>query len=688
MTTLYLCEKPSQAKDIGKILGVLSGKHDGYYQKGDVIVTWGYGHLISLSPPAAYSEELANFGNINALPIIPDQWLMETLKKTEKQVNLIKKLLAKADSVVISTDADREGEVIAREILDYCHYKGKISRLWLQSLDDASIKAALKKILPGSSKEGLYQAGLARSHADWLTGMNLSRAFTVVYGSGVEGVLSIGRVQTPTLSLVVQRDLIIENFVPYEHYSLHPIFITAQKEHFKAIWQIPETLKNTDGFCVGLSYVLSLINQLNASDTTARVISAQTSRKKTAPPLPYSLSELQKEASKKLGISVAKVLDVAQALYEKYKVTSYPRTPCRYLPLSQKSEVSEVLAAIVQVNPQWSEIVAKANPNKDASVWNDNQVAKASHHAIIPTKVAKSSLGEMTKIEFEIYNMIVKRYVAQFYPDYEYDSTIIELSCVNELFKAIGNIPRLIGWKEVTDDVVSQSKDQAQATQLPVLTEGDQVTPAEAQLIKSKTSPPPRFIEGSLLDEMKSLSSIMKQLEDQPQLKKIFKDTQGLGTEATRANIIKRLIDVGFIEVNSKKQLISTHKARSLLEKIPPIVADPINTAKWEQALSGIENGKLTYDVFMQVQKDFITQLVEEAKELVKKNPQLLTKSQNFAQKTPKSTEKLQKKEKVGNACPTCKQGTLVLREFKKEPSKKYLGCSGFPECRFFQWMQ
>ena len=340
---LFLCEKPSQAKDIGKVLGVLGGRNDGYFRKGDTAVTWAFGHILSQMPPAAYGEQYADFGNTAALPVIPQTWQMEVSKGAAKQFKVIQKLLAEADEVVIATDADREGEVIAREILDYCGYRKKVSRFWTSGLDTASVKKALANILPGSKTEGLYLAGLARSRADWLVGMNLSRAYTAAYaeGRGREHTLSVGRIQTPTLALVVRRDEIIDNFKPYTYYTLSAVFQAASGS-FTALWQIPEHLKNSDGLCTDKAPVETLAAQLDGSSGTVRT--AATECKHTPAPLPYSLSALQKEAGNRFGMSPDEVLKTAQSLYEKHKITSYPRTPCRYLPKSQQAEVPQVFA--------------------------------------------------------------------------------------------------------------------------------------------------------------------------------------------------------------------------------------------------------------------------------------------------------------------------------------------------------
>ncbi|UOO85673.1 DNA topoisomerase 3 [Neisseria arctica] len=614
---LFLCEKPSQANDIAKVLGVIGGRYDGYFQKGDITVTWAFGHILTQAMPAAYGEEFADFGNIEALPVLPVQWQMEVQPKAAKQFKVIKGLLAKADEVVIATDADREGEVIAREILDYCGYRKKVSRFWTSGLDTASVKKALATIMPGQQKESLYQAGLARSRADWLVGMNLSRAYTVAYseGFGKEHTLSIGRIQTPTLNLVVRRDHIIENFQPYPYYILSADFQTASKAVFTAAWQIPESLKNSDGLCTDKDFVTALAKQLTNADGT--VVSAKTERKKTPAPLPYSLSALQKEAGKKLGISASKVLEIAQVLYEKHKITSYPRTPCRYLPKSQQSEVADVFAAITAIDGSLSDVLAKADPDRPSRVWNDTQVNKHSHHAIIPTKVSNFSLSQLDKKELEIYLMIRNRYIAQFYPDYEYDATVILAESCGQQFKATGQTPKVQGWKAWLGK--TDEDDDEGGIVLPIVSDGDRLTVTGSKPETKKTAPPPRFTESTLLDEMQSLSDFLKTVKDE-EIKKILRSTEGLGTEATRANIIDRLFEMNYIE-KQKGKIVSTEKGRRLIARIPAMVADPVTTAKWELALAGIESGKLTMANFMAYQEGLIRQLVDQAKEAAAKKP-------------------------------------------------------------------
>lgn len=616
-TRVFLCEKPSQAKDIGAVLGVLSGRQDGYFQKDQLVVTWALGHLLTQAMPDAYDEALKNFGNIDALPVIPQQWQLEVNPKVKKQFAVIKKLLSAADEVVIATDADREGEAIARELLEYCRFKGKVSRFWTSALDSGSVKKALANILPGSKTEKLYQASLARSRADWLIGMNLSRAYTVAYaaGYGKEHTLSIGRIQTPTLHLVVRRDLAIENFRSYPHYGLNVFCRVDNETGFKAHWQIPDALKNADGYCTDLAFVQRLSEQLHHAD--GLVSSVDRGRKRVAPPLPYSLSALQKEAGKKLGLSPSKVLNIAQTLYETYKITSYPRTPCRYLPTTQRGDVPSIFEALAHNDAALKPILAQADPGRDGAVWNDKEVAKLSHHGIIPT-ATQFDLSQMKSDELKIYRMIRDQYIAQFYPDYEYDATMVIVESCGQRFKAHADAPVVQGWRSLLRPVEEKDKTQEAedasdcAKVLEQLNGGETVQMDTPALENKKTTPPPAFTEATLLGEMESLSDFLKEEKDE-EIKRVLRATQGLGTEATRAAIIDRLLEMKYIE-KIKGKVHATEKGRQLIARIPKAVADPATSAKWEIALSGIEAGKLGLADFLRYQEKWVTELVEQAK--------------------------------------------------------------------------
>lgn len=671
---LYLCEKPSQAKDIGAALGVLNGRKDGFFQVGDIAVTWAFGHLLAQAEPAAYGDEYAQFGNVEVLPIIPTQWKMSVPKDKNKQFNIIKTLLKQANEVIISTDADREGEVIGREILDFCGYRNKVSRLWAQALDPESVRKALASIMPGQQKESLYQAGLARTRADWLIGMNFSRAFTVAYseGFGKEHTLSIGRIQTPTLALVVKRDASIDQFTSYPYYTVSVTYETTEKDIFEAVWQVPEHFKNNDGHLVDKNCAEQLAKTLAGGQGV--INQATVERKKIPPPLPYSLSALQKEASMKLKITPKKVLEVAQALYEKYKLTTYPRSPCQYLPSSQKNDVPIIFEALKQLDASLGSLLSGADPLRNTRMWNDAQVSKHSHHAIIPTKLGTVNLNELSVLEKDIYIMIRNRYIAQFYPDYEYDAGNISVLQCEQVFKAIGNVPKIIGWKAIL-----QLKDDSDADNktLPSIQSGESVSAINQEVKSKKTNPPARFTEATLLDEMKTLNDFLKGVDDLA-IKKILKDTEGLGTEATRADIIEKLLDMGYV-TKQKGKIYAAEKGKKTIAQIPPIVADPITTAKWETALSAIEVGKVTLEQFMDIQTALVKELVEKAKTDALKRGRLLNYSG-----TPNTTIT---KHKENETCPKCKKGTLVKKSYKKDPTKFLISCSDY-ECKFFEWCQ
>ena len=319
---LYLCEKPSQARDISRVLGARQ-KGDGCLMGDDKIVTWCFGHLLEMASPDAYDEAFKRW-SFETLPIVPSRWKLEVKKDARKQFKIIQELLKKASSVVIATDADREGETIAREILELCRWQGRIERLWLSALDDSSIRKALDNILPGAKTEPLYYAGLGRARADWLVGMNLTRAYTLIGKQhGHDGVLSVGRVQTPTLNLVVERDLLIEQFKPTAYYELIAEFGTTTG-NFNAKWQPPQSVSDTEGRCTNQQAALKVAQRIDARQGT--ITKATTELKKEPAPLPFDLSSLQQEASRRWGMGAQEVLDTAQALYETHKALTYPRT--------------------------------------------------------------------------------------------------------------------------------------------------------------------------------------------------------------------------------------------------------------------------------------------------------------------------------------------------------------------------
>jgi len=600
---LFLCEKPSQGRDIAKVLGCHE-KIDGALRGVGNVVTWGFGHLLSQADPEHYDVALKAW-SYDTLPIVPNVWQMVVPSDKKKQFNVIKKLLAQASEVVIATDADREGEVIAREILDYVGYTGAISRLWLSALDEASIRKGLDNLRPGSEHEPLYLAGLGRSQADWLLGMNLTRLCSIAGREvGYRGALSVGRVQTPTLRLVVERDMTIANFVS------KPFYDVVADAGFSAKWQVPESVGDESGRCLSAGAANQVVSDCQGK--AANVTVFDTKRQKAKHPALFFLGSLQKAMSAQFGYTAQQVLDTAQALYEKHKLTTYPRSDCAFLPMSQQSDVSQIFSLLGGV-AEFSTWCQGADLSIQSACWNDKKVAQSSHHAIIPTSKAPN-LADLNERERNIYIAIVQRYVAQFYPHAEDNATTIELQCGLHRFKTSGKVERVKGWRIVTkgdDEGEGKGKDEESANQsLPSLSIGQSVTLKSVSVVQKKTTPPAAFTEGTLLDAM---ANIARSDNIPAQFKAILKETAGLGTEATRAAIIETLKKRGFIEAKGKK-LLSTAAGRGLIQALPNEVSNPVMTAIWEQSLESVAKREMSLDSFMQNQEGFVRAIVGKVK--------------------------------------------------------------------------
>ena len=606
MKTLYICEKPSQARDIAKLLGA-NQRQESYLEGTQVIVTWCVGHLLELAPPEHYCTELKPW-RMEVLPILPQIWMLIPVSKTKKQLQVIKKLLQNTQEVVIATDADREGDVIGRELLDYFNYKGSVKRLWLSALDDDSIRKALATLKSGDSTVALYHAGMGRQRADWLVGMNLTMAVSCIFGKKGEGVLSVGRVQTPTLKLVVDRDNTIEQFKSKNYYLLKVNFKTAEKQNFWATWQIPDDLTDETGYCTHHEAV-NKVAQLIAGKT-AIVFEFIQKDKETSPPLCLSLSQLQKLASSQFDLSAQQTLNIAQSLYEKHKATTYPRTDCGYLPESQHSEGVLILPILREIDCNLSELIKHCDTIRRSPTWNDHKLT--AHHGIIPTQNRKVNISQMNLEEFNVYDLIRRFYIAQFLGEYRYQQRQVILNCETYQFKGSSHTPLQLGWKQAFQQPLSDVEDEAgeeENNSIPQLKKEDKVFYQEHVIQNKKTEPPPRFTEGTLIDAMKSIA---KTIQD-PQLRKILKETSGIGTEATRATIIEKLLARGYIE-RKKKQIFSTQKGRNLINQLPELITNPATTAHWEQILDDIATGKVDLEDFLSDQIESIHSMLDQLK--------------------------------------------------------------------------
>lgn len=641
---LFLCEKPSQGRDIAKVLGA-TRRGEGCLLGAETTVTWCIGHLLEAAPPEAYGEQYKHW-SLEHLPIIPSLWQVEVKPKTAAQFNVIKRLLSGASTVVIATDADREGEMIARELLEFCKYRGPIQRLWLSALNEASIRKALSSLKSGQETFPLYHSALARSRADWLIGMNLSRLFTLLgRRAGYDGVLSVGRVQTPTLRLVVERDRAIASFVPMPYWDVE-VQLSSMGQLFTSSWLPPSSGRDEAGRCLQQALATQAVQAITGG-TTATATSLQTEHLREAAPLPFDLSTLQEVCSRKFGLGVQDVLNIAQALYETHKATTYPRSDCRYLPESMFDEIPAVLDALLKTDPALQPAFRTLDRSLRSRVWNDAKVT--AHHGIIPT-TEPANLARMSEPERNVYELIRSHYLAQFLPHHEFDRTQVELDCSGQRLTAVGKQILVQGWKGLLDDATEDDEPGQKSQVLPVLQQGTQCTVSDAELKAMRTTAPKPLTEGDLIKAMKNVAKLV----NDSRLKQKLRDTTGIGTEATRANIIKGLIDRGYL-LKKKRTLMASAAAHTLIEAVPAAVADPGMTAIWEQALDEIEAGRLTLDAFVAKQAGWIAQLVEHCGTLTLAVP---------VEARP--------------ACPVC-NASMLRRKGKSGP---FWSCSQYPACK------
>ena len=473
----------------------------------------------------------------------------------------------------------------------------------LSALDDASIRKALAALKPGAETFNLYHSALGRSRADWLIGMNMSRLFTLLgRQSGYQGVLPVGRVQTPTLRLVVDRDRSISDFVPVAYWAIE-VHLKHDSQVFTAQWRAdPHTCDEQDR-CLNQAHARQAATAMqNASQ--ARVVKLRTERMREVAPLPFDLGTLQEVCSKKLGLGAQETLDIAQSLYETYKVITYPRSDCGYLPQSQHAEAASILHALQQADPNLGALAAHLDPQRRSRAWNDAKVS--AHHGIIPTAAAKN-LERLAGKPRAVYTLIRARYLAQFLPNHEYDRTQADFDCAGQALRAVGKQIVESGWKRALPQALAPAKSDAPAPQpLPLLREGLDCAITDVRLKDLWTQPPKPFTEGDLIKAMKNVAKLVQD----PLLKQKLKDTTGIGTEATRAGIIQGLLDRGYLSKNGKA-LAATPPAFSLIDAVPRAIADPGTTAIWEQALDMVQSGEMSLETFVSKQAAWMSKHIE-----------------------------------------------------------------------------
>ncbi|WP_368246385.1 DNA topoisomerase III [Clostridium paraputrificum] len=607
---IVLAEKPSVGREIARVLKCKNNKGS-YIEGNGYIVTWALGHLVGLMDPEGYGDKYKKW-SMETLPMLPKPMKLTVLKKTSKQYNEVKKQLLRNDveEIIIATDAGREGELVARWIIDKSGVRKKIKRLWISSQTDKAILDGFKNLKDGRAYDNLYKAAVCRAEADWLVGLNVTRALTCKYNAQ----LSAGRVQSPTLAMIVNREEEIKNFKPEDYYNLK-----ALTDKFTLSWVSPKGNSNIFKEEVAKSILDKTKN------STGEVIDVTKSRKKKYSPALYDLTELQRDANKIWGYSAKQTLNIMQRLYENYKLLTYPRTDSRYISSDILPTIPDRLRGIsVGEYRAYADKLLKQGVKGNKSFVDNSKVSD--HHAIIPTE-EKLNLGVLSSEEKNIYNLVVKRFLSVMLPLYEYEQTTIKVNINGEIFLAKGNITLEKGWKALYQ---REDLDDEEGTQeLPTLKVNDKLNIRKIELIKKQTTPPGRFNEGTLLSAMENPHKYINVGKDAA---KTLGETGGLGTVATRADIIEKLFNSFVIEKRGK-DIYPTSKGIQLIELVPEELKSPLLTAKWEKDLEDISKGKANDKAFIENMKGYATSLVEDVK---------------------KGTTKFHHDNQTGKKCPNC----------------------------------
>ncbi len=612
MSRLIIAEKPSLARAIADALPKPHKKEQGCIRcaNGDV-VTWCIGHLLEQVEPDAYDERYKKW-NMADLPIIPQQWQLRPRKSSSQQLTVVRKLLKDANQIIHAGDPDREGQLLVDEVLDYCkvpnHKKEVVQRLLISDLNLSAVKRALQGLRSNREFIPLSVSALARSRADWLYGMNMSRAYTLLgKKAGYQGVLSVGRVQTPVLGLVVRRDEEIVNFVPHDYFTLDaliPYQNGADQFDIRARWKPSEAClpwQDEDGRVTNRKLVENVASRI--ANQPATVTESEQAQTKQAAPLPYSLSALQIDAAKRYNFSAQQVLDLCQSLYEKHKLITYPRSDCRYLPKEHLAQAADVVAAIANNAQEMVTAVNNADLSLRSKAWNDSKVD--AHHAIIPTP-KKASVNVLSGYEMKVYQLIARQYLIQYYPAAVYAEAKLVFNIAGGVFIAKGRQLLSAGWKALTGHQDEQEEGMDKVPPLPV---GTVFQCREGEIKQRQTEPPRHFTEATLLQAMTGIARFVADKE----LKKILRDTDGLGTEATRAGILDTLFKRGLL-LRDNKLIKSTPAGRGLIHALPAEATYPDMTAHWEHQLQAIAEKGQAYQPFMQTLQIRLEQLIAQVK--------------------------------------------------------------------------
>ena len=672
---LIIAEKPSMGREIASAFiksplahsdpaqaKLVSG--DGFVTVGDITVTWAFGHLLESLMPPDYKKEWGEW-KLENLPMIMDEWKVRVTPDKLKQFNMIKSLINSHNIIYNAGDPGREGQLIVDEILNEVKNTKPVKRLNLVSLNKSAVLKEFQTCSDNTKYHNLYQAAIGRGIADWLVGMNASRLYTIkAQKKGYRGTLSVGRVQSPMLAIVVKRDLEIENFVPHKYFTIQAEF-SAQGNNFMTTWKPSPTLNpsalDAEKRLIDKTVFDNIVAKIKGKQ--GKVLDLTESSGKEYAPLPFNLSKLQIYANAKWGMSAQDVLDTCQALYEKHKIQTYPRTDCQYLPTDQFNNAANLLSKVAQYMPQLANAAQSANPSLKSAAWDDSKLSD--HFGLIPTGKLVD-WNTLNKKEQNIHQAVCERYVAQFHPACEFNTSSLTVECEQEIFKATGKIITKPGWKSIFKDIeeiaVSDKKGDDDENQLfPALNKGDSVSHQKTKSDTKETKAPPRLTEGTLL----SAATNVHTLVSDPKLKQILKDTKGIGQEATRASIIEGFFKKNLL-IKQGKNIISTSGARTLIGALPEKITAPDLTARWEDALDMIVKGTLTLEQFKKMQVKFVTDLINEGK------------SQDITLIAAPPTGKQK-------ACPSCGKGHVVEKTAKAS-GKKFFACSTWPTCNYVEW--
>ncbi|ENQ3106694.1 DNA topoisomerase III [Bacillus cereus] len=600
--SVVIAEKPSVARDIARVLKC-DKKGNGYIEGSKYIVTWALGHLVTLADPESYDVKYKKW-NLEDLPMLPERLKLTVIKQTGKQFNAVKSQLTRNDvnEIIVATDAGREGELVARWIIDKVRINKPIKRLWISSVTDKAIKDGFANLKPGKAYDNLYASAVARSEADWYIGLNATRALTTRFNAQ----LNCGRVQTPTVAIIAGREDEIKNFKAQTYYGIE----AQTTERLKLTWQ--DAKGNSRSF--DKEKIDAIVKKLGNQNAT--VVEIEKKAKKSFAPGLYDLTELQRDANKIFGYSAKETLNIMQKLYEQHKVLTYPRTDSRYISSDIVGTLPERLKAcgIGEYRSLANKVLTK--PIKASKSFVDDSKV-SDHHAIIPTE-SYVNFSAFTDKERKIYDLVVKRFLAVLFPAFEYEQLTLRAKIGDENFVARGKTIMNSGWKEVyenrfeDDDAVDDLKEQI----LPRIEKGDALNVKLIAGTSGQTKPPARFNEATLLSAMENPTKYMD--TQNKQLANTLKSTGGLGTVATRADIIDKLFNSFLIEKRGKDIHI-TSKGRQLLDLVPEELKSPTLTAEWEQKLEAIAKGKLKKEVFISEMKNYTKEIVSEIKSSDKK---------------------------------------------------------------------